>query len=178
MVARASSVDFADVGRRYLAGVACRLEGERFFTDKLPSNFLSIGFIFRALPHARIVHMVRDPVETCFSNLRELFTEVNAHSYDQDDLADYYLQYRRLMAHWHAVFPGRILDVEYARLTASPETAMREVAAFCCIDFVSGMSSTGPAIEQLPPPARSRSVKGLCVVNPRNGCRTNASCSR
>ena len=48
-----------------------------FFTDKLPSNFLNIGFICRALPQARILHMVRDPVETCFSNLRELFSDAN-----------------------------------------------------------------------------------------------------
>lgn len=86
--------------------------------------------------------MVRDPVETCFSNLRELFTEINPHSYDQHDLADYYVQYRRLMTHWHAACPGRILDVDYARLTADPGAVMREVAAFCGIDYVDGMSTT------------------------------------
>ena len=86
--------------------------------------------------------MVRDPVETCFSNLRELYSNINRHSYDQLELADYFLQYRRLMAHWHAMFPGRILDVDYARLTADPEGTMRDVAAFCGIDFVEGMQST------------------------------------
>lgn len=142
MVERASNIDFAEVGQRYLAGVAWRLDGERFFTDKLPSNFLNIGFICQALPQAKILHMVRDPVETCFSNLRELFTEVNAHSYDQHELADYFLQYRRLMAHWHARFPGRILDVDYARLIADPEATMHEVAKFCGIDYVEGMRTT------------------------------------
>ena len=142
IVERASGIDFDEVGRRYMAGVDWRLGDERFFTDKLPSNFLSIGFICAALPQAKILHMVRDPVETCFSNLCELFTDVNPYSYDQQELADYFLQYRRLMAHWHEMFPGRILDVDYARLTADPEATMREVAAFCGIEYVDGMRST------------------------------------
>jgi hypothetical protein len=142
IVERAAGVDFAGVGRRYLDGVAWRLGAESHFTDKQPANFLNLGFIRSALPGAKILHLVRDPVETCFSNLRELFSDVNRHSYDQAELADYFLQYRRLMAHWHAAYPGAILDVEYARLTADPEPVMREVAAFCGVDYVDGMRST------------------------------------
>jgi len=139
IVARAGTADLADAGQRYLEGMAWRLGDERFFTDKLPSNFLNVGFICRALPQAKILHMVRDPVETCFSNLRELFSDANAYSYDQLELADYYLQYRRLMARWHAVCPGRILDVDYAALTRDPEAVMRKVAAFCGIDYTDTM---------------------------------------
>ena len=139
IVARAQDADFAEVGQRYLEGMAWRLGDERFFTDKLPSNFLNIGFICRALPQARILHMVRDPVETCFSNLRELFSEANPYSYDQLELADFFLQYRRLMAHWHAAYPGRILDVDYAELTRDPEAVMRKVATFCGIDYTDAM---------------------------------------
>lgn len=135
VVERARGLDFAAVGRSYLDGVAWRLDGRAFFTDKLPSNFLNLGFICRALPQARILHMVRDPVETCFSNLRELFSDANPYSYDQLELADYHLQYRRLMARWRQAWPGRILDVDYARLTREPEAAMREVAAFCGLPF-------------------------------------------
>src|SRR5690606_15472284 len=101
---------------------------------------LNIGFICRALPQARILHLIRDPVETCFSNLRELFSDINPYSYDQRELADYFLQYRRLMAHWRRMFPGRILDVPYAGLTGDPESAMRRVAIFCGIAYVPGMT--------------------------------------
>lgn len=139
IVQRAAGVDFAEVGQRYLDGMAWRLGDETFFTDKLPSNFLNIGFLCRALPQAKILHMVRDPVETCFSNLRELFSEANPYSYDQAELADYFLQYRRLMSHWHAAWPGRILDVDYAELTRDPEEVMRKVAAFCGIDYIDAM---------------------------------------
>lgn len=139
IVERSRHVDFAAVGVGYLAGMEWRLGRERFFTDKLPSNFLNLGFICQALPQAKILHMVRDPIETCFSNLRELFSEANPYSYDQLELADFFKQYQRLMAHWHRAFPGRILDVDYARLTRDPESVLREVCDFCGLDFQSRM---------------------------------------
>lgn len=135
IVRRARAADMAAAGERYLRSTAWRLAGEQCFTDKLPSNFLNLGFIAAALPQARILHMVRDPVETCFSNLRELFSEANPYSYDMHELADYHQRYQRLMAHWHARFPGRILDVSYARLLREPETVMREVADFCGVAY-------------------------------------------
>jgi tetratricopeptide (TPR) repeat protein len=140
IVARAREIDFAELGRRYMRGVAWRFAGERCFTDKQPANFLNVGYICRALPQAKILHLVRDPVETCFSNLRELYTGINEHSYDQRELAAYFLQYRRLMAHWHAAFPGRVLDVSYSELTRDPEGTMRGVAAHCGIDYLPAMS--------------------------------------
>jgi tetratricopeptide (TPR) repeat protein len=135
IVARSKEVDFVAVGDGYLEGMEWRLGEERFFTDKLPSNFLNIGFICRALPQAKILHMVRDPIETCFSNLRELFSDANPYSYDQLELADFYKQYRRLMAHWHQAYPGRILDVDYAELTRDTEAVLRRASAFCGFEF-------------------------------------------
>ena len=139
LIERAATVDFAEVGKRYLDGVAWRLGGQQCFIDKLPSNFLNLGFICEALPQAKILHMVREPMETCFSNLRELFSEANPYSYDQAELADYHNQYRGLMAHWHAACPGRILDVDYARLTREPEAQIRRVCDFIGIAFEPSM---------------------------------------
>ncbi len=160
IVERAAGVDFAAVGRAYLDGLAWRLGDERCFTDKLPSNFLNLGFICSALPHARILHMVRDPVEVCFSNLRELFSDANPHSYDQRELADYYRQYRRLMAHWHRLFPGRILDVEYAALVRDPEGQARRIAAFCGLPY-------SPAMIDIA--SRERGVGTASTVQVREG---------
>ena len=135
LIDRAINIDFSDVGRRYVEKMRWRLGEERFFTDKLPSNFFNIGFICEALPDAKILHMVRHPMEACFSNLRELFSDVNAYSYDQLELAEFYRQYRRLMAHWHQAYPGRILDVDYAELTRDTETVLRRVSTFCGFEF-------------------------------------------
>lgn len=139
IVERARGIDFGAVGAGYLKGMQWRLGAERCFTDKLPSNFLNAGFICRALPQAKLLHMVRDPVETCFSNLRELFSDANAYSYDQRELGDFYRQYERLMAHWREAYPGRILDVDYAELTREPEAAMRRTTAFCGLSYEPAM---------------------------------------
>ena len=146
IVDRARPSMMSAVGDGYMRSTEWRLEGARHFTDKLPSNFLNLGFICQALPDARILHMVRDPMEVGFSNLRELFSGANPYSYDQQELADYYLQYRALMDHWHEEFPGRILDVEYAGLTRSTDESLRRIATFCGVrpDFT-GAPSEGVA---------------------------------
>ncbi|UNK50371.1 sulfotransferase [Lysobacter sp. S4-A87] len=159
LVERAAGADLAAAGERYLGSVKWRAEGRRCFTDKLPSNFLNIGFIAHALPQAKILHMVRDPVETCFSNLREMFSEANAYSYDPIELADYHRLYKRLMSHWHARFPGRILDVEYAKLVADPEGELRRVADFCGLPFDPAMLDIG---------ARKRAVVTASAVQVRD----------
>lgn len=132
---KASASDFQEVGRFYLDRAEWRAQGKKIQTDKLPSNFLNIGYILQALPNAKVIHMSRDPMETCFSNLRELFSGVNQYSYRQDELAGYYLQYKRLMNHWNSKFGDRILAVDYSKLTAYPADVMKEVAEFCGIVY-------------------------------------------
>ena len=136
IVARAPTLDFARVAQRMQAYADWRAGGKRWLTEKLPSNFLNVGFILQALPEARILHMRRDPVDTCFSNLRTISRGVAPYACDQRDLADYYLQYRDLMAHWHALAPGRILDIDYADFVADPGPQARRVMEYCGLDFV------------------------------------------
>lgn len=143
IVARAAHADFGAVRRRMQRFAAWRGQGRRWLTEKLPANFLNVGFILHALPEARILHMRRDPVDTCFSNLRTLFRGGAPYACDQGDLADYYLQYRRLMAHWHAIAPGRILDVDYAAFVTDPEAQARRVMAYCDLDYVPGTLEIG-----------------------------------
>ncbi|MFC4314058.1 tetratricopeptide repeat-containing sulfotransferase family protein [Steroidobacter flavus] len=143
LIERARVADLSVAGRRYIEGVQWRLGSARYHTDKLPSNFLNIGFIARALPRAKILHMVRDPLETCFSNLRELYSDANPYSYDLAELADYYGWYAELMKHWHARFGGQILDVEYARLLTEPEVQLRRVTEFCGLPFDPAMLELG-----------------------------------
>lgn len=127
----AGTMDFTALGERYLSHTQWRAQGRTHYTDKLPTNFLNGGWIARALPQAPILHMRRSPVDSCFSNLKELFADAYPHSYDQREMADHYRRYSALMAHWHRAFPGRILDVHYERLVEAPETVARDVLAFC-----------------------------------------------
>ena len=135
---RLPDVDFAEVGRRYLAQTQWRARGKSFFVDKHSPNWALAGVIHAALPDAPILNLVREPMDVCFSNWRVFFGDASAWSYDQSTLARYCLDYQRTIARWHAVMPGAILDVSYASLVREPETTLRKVFAFCGLDWEPG----------------------------------------
>ncbi len=155
LTTRAGVVDFPDavpslsgetlrrIGAAYVADVA-RLAPEALrVTDKMLSNYFFSGLIHLALPNAIIIHVVRDPVDTCMSCFSKLFTEEQAYTYDLAELGRYYRNYRDMMAHWQHVLPaGRILDVRYEDVVADLESAARRIVAHCglpwdkrCLDF-------------------------------------------
>ena len=140
----AEQADMGLLGRRYLEKTAWRANGRAFFTDKMPANFLLVDHIARALPQARILHMVRDPMEVCFSNLKELFVDAYPHTYDQREMAAHFIRYRGLMRHWHSRHPGRILDISYEDLVRAPEAAARRVLDFCGLAWDPDVLAMGP----------------------------------
>ena len=77
-------------------------------------------------------------MDLCFSNWRALFGDSFGYSYDIDTLAAHHRQYARLMAHWHAVMPGAIHDVDYVRLASDTGTAARALLDFCGLPFEAG----------------------------------------
>ncbi len=104
--------------------------------DKLPANFRHLGLIRLALPNARILHVRRDPVDTCFSCYSKLFLNGLNFAYDLGELGRYYKRYEALMAHWHAVLPGgAILDVQYETLAENFEAEARRIVAFCGLEW-------------------------------------------
>jgi hypothetical protein len=135
------------------------VDGHSHITDKWPANHVNVGFICQAMPQAKIIHMSRDPVETCFSNLREMFAHAAPYSYDQLELADYYKQYRDLMDHWIERFPGRILEITYSQLTRETEATMRKVAEFCGFPFTEKL---------LQPNSQGKSVATASAVQVRD----------
>ncbi len=128
-------LDFALLGRRYLEQTQWRAQGRRFYVDKLPPNFMLVGCIRRALPQAKVLHMIRDPMDVCFSNYRALFGDSYAYSYDLDALAHHHGLYRRLMQHWHRVAPGFVLDIGYDELVRDTEGVARRVLGFCGLPY-------------------------------------------
>ena len=128
---RSPKMDLSELGARYLAQTQWRAGDRAYYLDKLPVNIQMVPFIRRALPHAPILHMVRDPMDVCFSNLRAMFGNVSAYSYDLQALAHYYGLYRRLAHRWHEILPGAMLDVSYEALTREPATTLRQVLQHC-----------------------------------------------
>ncbi|MGO9235569.1 MAG: tetratricopeptide repeat protein [Methylocella sp.] len=123
------------LGAAYLAGLrACAPSAARI-VDKLPDNFLRIGLIRLALPEARIVHIRRDPVDTCLSCFSKLFAGV-PYSYDLAELGRFYSAYERLMEHWRQILPpGVMLEVRYEDVVTDLEGQARRILAHCDVTW-------------------------------------------
>ncbi|WP_447731552.1 tetratricopeptide repeat-containing sulfotransferase family protein [Rhodanobacter soli] len=131
VIRHSTELDYAELGARYLQQTRWRAQGRAYYIDKLPANIQMVAFIRRALPHAPILHMVRDPIDTCFSNFKAMFGNVSSYSYDLQALAHYYGEYARLTRHWHDRLPGAMFDVSYASLVRDPESTLRGVLEHC-----------------------------------------------
>jgi tetratricopeptide (TPR) repeat protein len=101
-------------------------------TDKMPSNYFFAGLIHLALPNAKIIHCVRDPIDTCVSCFSKLFSAEQDHTYDLAELGRYYARYQRLMSHWRRVLPAAaFLDVRYEDVVADLEGQARRLTDYC-----------------------------------------------
>jgi len=111
--------------------------------DKMPANFEILGLIHAALPNARIIHMRRNPIDTCLSIYFQNLSMAYAYANDLEDLAHYYSEYSRLMAHWRATLPkDLLLDISYEDMVLQPEASIRRMLEFLglpwdgrCLDF-------------------------------------------
>jgi hypothetical protein len=126
-----SEIDWAELGTRYLAQVAWRAHGKPYLVDKQPANWMFVGMIRAALPNAKILHMVREPMDVFFSNWRTMFGDTCSWSYDFSDLWERYCDYQNLMEHWLANDRGAILDVRYSELVSETEATIRQILEFC-----------------------------------------------
>ncbi|MCJ9427546.1 tetratricopeptide repeat-containing sulfotransferase family protein [Kordiimonas marina] len=135
LIRATATLDFDALGASYLESTRGRGRDSVWLIDKTPANFLYLGLIARALPTARIIHLERGAMDSCFAIYKTLFRMGYPYSYRLEDLAAYYLAYRSLMAHWHGLMPGRILDVRYEQLVTEPETEVRRLLDHCGLDW-------------------------------------------
>ncbi len=120
------------LGADYLDALRRRAPSAARIVDKMPANFQLIGLIRLALPDARIVHVSRDPVDTCLSCFSKLFSGRQPFAYDLGELGRYYRAYAELMAHWRRVLPpGVMLEVRYEDVVADVEGQARRLLAHC-----------------------------------------------
>jgi tetratricopeptide (TPR) repeat protein len=150
--AQLAALDGEFIAREYLARARARRGDRARFTDKQPTNFFHCGLIFRAFPNARVVHLTRGPLAACYAIYKTRFGGTYSFSYELDELADFYIGYRRLMTHWHRVLPNRILDVAYEDVVTAQEPTTRRLLAYldlpfeqACLDFHRNPSSTATA---------------------------------
>jgi tetratricopeptide (TPR) repeat protein len=119
---------------RYLDEIARLFPGAGTVTDKRPDNFLAIGLIKSLFPAARIVHTVRDPLDTCLSIYFLHLDHGMGYALDLMDIGHYFREYRRLMRHWKMRFGADIYDLDYDRLVVAPEATVGALCQFLGID--------------------------------------------
>jgi Tfp pilus assembly protein PilF len=163
---RALDIDPQVLGSEYLLRTT-RLRGSLpRFVDKLPYNYLFLPHILAALPNARILHLVRDPRDACFSVFKQLFADAYPHSYDLEEMARHFVRYHRLMETWRERFGDRFLDVRYEDVVVDLEANARRILAHLDLPWEDGCAqfhkqasavSTASAV-QVREPAHTRSV--------------------
>jgi tetratricopeptide (TPR) repeat protein len=124
------------LGSLYVTRLRIDAPGALRIVDKLTANFMLCGLIHLALPKARIVHVRRDPLDTCFSCFANLFSRNIDYTYELGELGRYYRAYAALMRHWRAVLPpGAMIEVEYERLVADFEPEAKRIVDFCGLEW-------------------------------------------
>jgi tetratricopeptide (TPR) repeat protein len=139
-----SVIDFEKMAAQYLERIWRHAPDALHIIDKMPANFFYIGLIHQMLPNAKIIHAMRDPMDSCFSCFSRLFINDNlGFTYDLETLGRYYDRYITLIQHWHEVLPpGTILDLRYEDLISDTEEQARRLVAFLglpwdvsCLEF-------------------------------------------
>jgi tetratricopeptide (TPR) repeat protein len=166
-IKRTTGLDMARLGQAYLDSTRPSTGRTPRFVDKLPHNFMYIGWIAHALPNAKLICLRRDAMDTCLSNFRQLFAQSSPYydySFDLLDTGRYYLAFDRLMAHWQRMLPGRILELRYEELVDAQEPQTRALLEFCglhwdpaCLRFEDNAApvSTASAVQVRSPMFRS-----------------------
>lgn len=119
-----------EVAQNYVGRHRSQARGAKRVTDKLPTNFLNLGFIAQVLPGARVIHCVRDPMDTCWSNFTMHYTSDLPFARDLADLGRYYRDYQRLMEHFKSALDLPILDVRYEELVDDIEGQSKRMLDF------------------------------------------------
>ena len=132
VVAAAAAASATGIAEDYMSAVAYRLGAEPFFIDKLPENVLNLGFIAKAWPEARIVHLRRHPMDACFAMYKQSYFRF---AYNLEDLAEYYLAYDRLSRHWRDTLGERVIELEYEQLVSDHHIQTRWLLERLGLDF-------------------------------------------
>ena len=104
-------------------------------TDKMPHNFRFLGLVQQLFPHSRIIHVQRDPLDTCLSCYFQEFSAAHTYTRTLQDLGTHYLDYRRLMQHWSDTLAIPLLTIQYEDLVANLEHESRRLLKFCGLDW-------------------------------------------
>jgi len=152
LVALCQQLDFAKLGQAYIESTRPDTGQTKHFIDKLPLNSLYVGLIHLALPNAKLVHVKRHPLDTCYAIYKQLFTHGYPFSYDLNELAQYYIAHHHLMQHWQKLLPNSLYQIAYEDIVSDVENQAKSLLNFCqlpwqaqCIDFQKNQAASTTA---------------------------------
>ena len=135
MIDALAPMDTTAIANGYLDAVSYLFGVKPLFIEKLPYNFLYIGFIVKAFPNAKIVRLKRNPMDSCFAIYKQPFTWAYKFSYNLDDLARYYLAHDNLFSYWRNLLGDQLIEVEYETLVNDSENQTRILLERLGLDF-------------------------------------------
>jgi tetratricopeptide (TPR) repeat protein len=130
-VKRANADTIAQWRSLYLDGLPVQPSADRLVTDKRPDNFLHVGLVKTLFPSAKIIHSCRNPLDNLLSLYFLHLDPSMAYALDLEDAAHWYREHLRLMAHWKALYPNDIFDVDYDALVREPRPVIERMLSFC-----------------------------------------------
>jgi len=123
------------IAQHYLDKLATFSTTASRITDKMPQNYLFLGFIAQLFPQAKIVHCKRHPLDTILSIYFQDFSKTHNYSFNLENIAHYYLQYQRIMQHWKNTLSIPILEVPYINMVNDFEKTCRELIDFTGLEW-------------------------------------------
>jgi hypothetical protein len=167
-IAQLTDDEFAALGKKYLDRTWALAPDKQFIIDKMPANCFYIGMIYRMLPTAKIIHAIRDPMDSCFSCFTHLFKTSMLFAYDLTALGDYYVLYAQAMQHWHTVLPSTVIfNLPYEQMVADHEAFSKQLVEYIglpwdpnCLNFYkNGRSVKTASLMQVRKPIYKTSVQ-------------------
>ena len=109
---------------------------EKYVTDKMPHNFILIGFIKILYPDAKIIYCQRNKMDNCFSLFTHKFVDKShGYCYNQKILAKYYELHENLMAYWLKLFKNEIYILDHEKLLDEQEKYSKEMINYCGLEW-------------------------------------------
>jgi tetratricopeptide (TPR) repeat protein len=152
LVSLTKEINFAQLGESYIDSTRASTGKAKYFIDKLPLNALYVGLISLALPKAKVIHVTRHPMDTCYAIYKQLFTQGYPFSYDLQELGQYYIAHHKMMQHWEKVVPNVMYQIAYEDVIENIQDQAKALIKHCdltwqkqCIDFQKNQSPSTTA---------------------------------
>lgn len=131
LIEKSVKINFNELAEKYTQATRGYGMTETHLIDKTPLNFLYLGLIKKAFPKAKIIHVKRHPMDSCYAIYKTLFRMGYPFSYSLDDLASYYISYNKIMQHWEKCFDNAFYELNYEDLVNDTENTAKKLLDYC-----------------------------------------------